>query len=133
MSRINIGSVCVFSASTLSIIFALLEMLSQYQGAGNIRGAFRTLSNRMDFFGRIGNGVYLHQVSAFSTDHDTMTFTSQNSLQNHFFVKSYNRKRYELQGRYELWVHIVSCFNKKFTFFQISIMANEKKNSWNAK
>ena len=41
----------------------------------------------MDLFGKIGNDVYLHQGSAFSLDHDTVTFSSQNFLQNHFLLR----------------------------------------------
>ena len=46
----------VFLAKNRNKIFVLLEMLSQYPLTVIIRYAFRTLSNKMDLFAKVGNG-----------------------------------------------------------------------------
>ena len=86
----------LFLAGSLNRIFVLL--VSQYLATVFIRSISGTLSNMIELSPITGNGFSsitdVWQGSAFTSDHNTVTLSNQNSIQNMFFLKKDLQKIY---------------------------------------
>ena len=121
MPRINVN--CVYLASEMKRISLSWEKLSQYLAGFIIMiGVFRTLSNMMELFIKIGNGFYLPHhwclswfwMRLWSWYSDFSNENSLESFQNLFvwnFFWLFLRTTFKRKV-WEVWVHIVRFFNK---------------------